>query len=189
MLKFVAFWEKTHGTRPRQLVFDSRLTTHAKLVALDDMGIGFLTLRRRDAKLLGQIADLPASAWRRIELDVPARKFKTPRVYETSTRLAGRNFRQLFIQDLGHDEPTILVTNEKATSKKLITRYAQRMLIENALSDAVRFFHVDALSSAVGLKVDFDMALLVIASGLYRTLAKGMRGYADAQCFWPRRFA
>lgn len=181
VLRFVAFWEKTHGTRPRQLVFDSRLTTHAKLVALDDMGIGFLTLRRRDAKLLGQIADLPASAWRRIELDVPARKFKTPRVYETSARLAGRNFRQLFIQDLGHDEPTILVTNEKATSKKLITRYAQRMLIENALSDAVRFFHVDALSSAVGLKVDFDMALLIIASGLYRTLAKGMRGYADAQ--------
>jgi hypothetical protein len=26
---------------------------------------------------------------------------------------------------------------------------------------------MDALSSAVGLKVDFDMALLVIASGLY----------------------
>ena len=55
------------------------------------------------------------------------------------------------------------------------------MLIENALSDAVRFFHMDALSSAVGLKVDFDMALLAIASGLYRTLAQRMRGYADAQ--------
>jgi hypothetical protein len=55
------------------------------------------------------------------------------------------------------------------------------MLIENALSDAVRFFHMDALSSTVGLKVDFDMALLVIASGLYRLVAKHMRGYADAQ--------
>jgi hypothetical protein len=33
----------------------------------------------------------------------------------------------------------------------------------------------------VGLKVDFDMTLLVIASGLYRLLAKRMRGYADAQ--------
>src|SRR5260370_31797297 len=55
------------------------------------------------------------------------------------------------------------------------------MLIENALSDAVRFFHMNALSSAVGLKVDFDMALLVIASGLYRLLARPMRGYADAQ--------
>ena len=55
------------------------------------------------------------------------------------------------------------------------------MLIENALSDGVRFFHMDALSASVGLKVDFDMALLVLASGLYRLLATKMRGYADAQ--------
>ncbi len=55
------------------------------------------------------------------------------------------------------------------------------MLIENALSDAVRFFHIDAVSSAVGLKVDFDMALLVIASGLHRLLARRMRGYQEAQ--------
>ena len=54
------------------------------------------------------------------------------------------------------------------------------MLIET-LSDAVRFFHMDALSSAVGFKVDFDMTLLVIASGLYRLLARRMRGYRDAQ--------
>jgi len=76
----------------------------------------------------------------------------------------------------------LLLTNDRRSSAaKLITRYAQRMLIENALSDAVRFFHMDALSSAVGLKVDFDMSLLVIASGLYRLLARTMRGYADAQ--------
>jgi hypothetical protein len=30
------------------------------------------------------------------------------------------------------------------------------------------------------MKVDFDLALLVIASGLYRRLAMRMRGYADA---------
>jgi hypothetical protein len=39
---------------------------------------------------------------------------------------------------------------------------------------------MDALSSAVGLKVDFDMALLVVASGLYRLLATRMRGHGDA---------
>jgi len=87
-----------------------------------------------------------------------------------------------FIQDLGHEDPAILLTNQSRVSvKRLITRYAQRMLIENALSDAVRFFHMDALSSAVGLKVDFDMALKVIASGLYRLLAQRMRGYSNAQ--------
>ena len=55
------------------------------------------------------------------------------------------------------------------------------MLIENAICDAVRFFHIDALSSAVAMKVDFDMTLLVIASGLYRRLAQRMRGYAECQ--------
>jgi hypothetical protein len=40
------------------------------------------------------------------------------------------------------------------------------MLIENALADAVRFLHIDALSSSVGFKLDFGMALLVLASGL-----------------------
>ena len=75
-----------------------------------------------------------------------------------------------------------MITNDLTTAVvKLITRYAQRMLIENSLSDAVRFFHINALSSAVALKIDFDMALTVIASGLYRLLAKRMRGYADAQ--------
>ena len=125
---------------------------------------------------------LPRSAWRTIELDVPTRKYRTPRIYDQTVQLEGRSFRQLYIRDLGHDEPTILLTNDRrTTATKLITRYAQRMLIENALSDAVRFFHMDALSSAVGFKVDFDMCLLVIASGLYRLLGRCMRGYADSQ--------
>jgi len=181
ILCFVDFWKRTHGAFPPHLVFDSRLTTYDNLAKLDQMGILFITLRRRSPKLLQEIANLPRSAWRQVELDVPTRKFKTPRVYEQQVALADRSFRQFYIQDLGHDEPTILLTNERRTPVKIITRYAQRMLIENALSDAVRFFHMDALSSAVGMKVDFDMGLMVLASGLYRLLARRMRGYSDAQ--------
>jgi hypothetical protein len=182
IFRFIAFWKQHHGEHPRHLVFDSRLTTYAHLARLDALGITFITLRRRSASLLAEIAGLAPSAWRRVTLDVPARKYKTPRVFEQPVTLEGATFRQLFILDLGHEEPTILLSNDRhSTPAKLIARYAQRMLIENALSDAVRFFHLDALSSAVGLKVDFDMALLVIASGLYRLLAQRMRGYADAQ--------
>jgi hypothetical protein len=182
IFRFIAFWRRTHGANPRHLVFDSKLTTYANLVRLDHEKILFITLRRRSSTLLREIVNLPRSAWRTIELDVPTRKYRTPRVFEQRVHLAGGTFRQVFVQDLGHDEPTILLTNEHHTSpKKLITRYAQRMLIENALSDAVRFFHMDALSSTVGFKIDFDMALLVIASGLYRLFARRMRGYADAQ--------
>jgi transposase len=182
IFRFITFWQRTHKTLPRHLVFDSRLTTYPNLARLDAMGIAFITLRRRSPKLLREIALLPRSAWRTIELDVPTRKYRTPRVYDQKVRLAGRTFRQVYILDLGHEQPTILLTNELRTPiKKLIIRYAHRMLIENALSDAVRFFHMDALSSAVGLKVDFDMALLVMASGLYRLLARRMRGYVEAQ--------
>ncbi len=183
IFNFISFWKRTHRQLPHHLVFDSRLTTYANLARLDQMGISFTTLRRRSPQLLKEIVLLPRSAWRTVELDVPTRKYRTPRVYEQNVSLAGATFRQLFIQDLGHDEPTILLNNQprRLSAKKLITRYAQRMLIENALSDAVRFFHIDALSSTVGLKVDFDMVLLVLASGLYRILAKTMRGYSDAQ--------
>lgn len=182
IFRFIDFWKRTHGENPRHLVFDSRLTTQANLARLDEMAIEFITLRRRSPNLLKEIYSLPRSAWRTVELDVPTRAYRTPRVYEDKVELAGRTFRQFYIQDLGHEEPTILLTNEHAISpKKLITRYAQRMLIENALSDAVRFFHMDALSSSVGLKADFDMALLVVASGLYRFLAAKIRGYGDAQ--------
>jgi len=43
--------------------------------------------------------------------------------------------------------------------------------------DAVRFFHFDALASSVRLKIDFDMVLLIVASGLYRILSERMRDH------------
>jgi Transposase DDE domain len=182
IFRFITFWERLHGSLPQHLVFDSKLTNYPQLDRLDQQGVIFITLRRRTRKLLAEIGDLPPAAWRTVNLDVPNRKFRTPQVYEQKARLLQRTFRQFFIKDLGHDQPTILLTNDrKSTAAQLVLRYAKRMLIENALADAVRFFHIDALSSSVGLKVDFDMALLVLASGLYRIMARRMRGYSDAQ--------
>jgi hypothetical protein len=182
IFRFIEFWKRQHGKAPQHLVFDSKLTTYAGLDRLDAADITFLTLRRRSPKLLAEVANLPASAWRTVELDIPHRKYRNPRFYEQKARPLQRAYRQFYITDLGHDEPTILLTNDqRSTVKNLITRYAKRMLIENALADAVRFFHIDALSSSVGFKVDFDMALLVLASGLYRLMARRMRGYDDAQ--------
>ncbi len=181
IFKFIAFWTRVHGELPRHLVFDSKLTTLANLARLDKMGITFMTLRARSPALKKEIALLPASAFREVALDVPTRQYRFPKVYEQSVRIAERNFRQMFITNLGHEASTIVLTNDRRSAKHVITRYAKRMLIENARSDAVRFFHMNALSSSVGINVDVDMALLVIASGLYRQLAHRMRGYADAQ--------
>jgi hypothetical protein len=46
------------------------------------------------------------------------------------------------------------------------------MSIENAIAEAIHFFHLDALSSMVGMKVDFDIQITLIASSLYRLLAQ-----------------
>src|SRR5215471_5188786 len=182
IFRFIKFWTRQHGSPPQHLVFDSKLTTYKQLDRLDQQGIIFLTLRRRSPNLLAEVNDLPPSAWRTVNLDVPNRKYRTPQVYEQKVCLLKCTYRQFFIKDLGDDQPTILLTNDsKCTARQLILRYAKRMLIENALADAVRFFHIDALSSSVGFKVDFDMSLLVLASGLYRIMARRMRGYYDAQ--------
>jgi hypothetical protein len=183
VIRFVQFWEKHHGERPKHLVFDSRLTTFARLSELNGMGITFITLRSRTPTLVREVATLPRPAWRTIELDVPHRKFKTPRVVDQRVQVKGYKgvLRQLLIQDLGHDEPTILLTNDTTSSlKALVTRYARRMLIENGLADSIDFFHLDALSSAVALNVDFDVLLTVIASGIYRQLTRNLRGYERA---------
>ncbi len=108
---------------------------------------------------------MPPSAWRTVTLEIPSRKHRTPRVYEQKARPHKRDFRQFFITDLGHDEPTILLTNDaKSTAKTIIPAMPNACSSRMPSSDAVRFFHIDALSSSVGFKVDFDMALLVIAS-------------------------
>jgi hypothetical protein len=119
-----------------------------------------------------------------VELDVPHRRFKTPRVVDQRVAPSGygKILRQLLIRDLGHDDPTFLITNDlKSSARQLITRYARRMLIENGLADSVDFFHLDALSSAVALNVDFDVLLTVIGGGLYRLFARSLRGYERAQ--------
>src|SRR5438046_6987189 len=122
IFQFIAFWKGAHGKLPSHLVFDSKLTSYEGLARLDKMNIPFITLRRRAPKLLKEIILLPRSAWRTIELDVPTRKYRSPRVYEQSVRLAGRRFRQLYILDLGHEDPTILLPNQQRISAhKLIT--------------------------------------------------------------------
>jgi hypothetical protein len=173
------------GELPAELIFDSQLTTHENLSKLNQQGIFFITLRRRSRKMLGEIYSRPASAWQRITLDSLTRTFRTPRVLDEHVTLQGYDgpLRQLTVIDLGHEEPTVLLTNHlKIGQAFLITRYAQRMLIENNISEAIQFFHLDALSSRVGLKVDFDLQLTLMAGSLYRLMARRIgREYQRAQ--------
>jgi hypothetical protein len=185
ILRFVSFWKRRTGRLPEELIFDSRLTTYGNLDALNRQGIAFITLRRRSAKMLQEIAARPLSAWRRIELRGVSRAYRTPRILDQRITLADYEgpIRQLVVADLGHEEPTLLLTNQVARSPaKLISRYAQRMLIENGIEDGIDFFHMDALSSAVALKVNCDLQLTLIASSLYRLLGSRIgEGYETAK--------
>jgi len=185
ILRFVQFWKQRTGRLPQELVFDSKLTTHANLDRLNHMGIDFITLRRRSRQMLKALHELPDSAWRRIELENLARAYRTPRILDQTVQLddyQGR-LRQLTITELGHEEPTVLMTNQLNRSPaKLITRYAQRMIIENSIANGIEFFHMDALSSAVAMKVNCDLQLTLMASSLYRLLGTRIgKGYERAK--------
>lgn len=185
ILRFVDFWKARTGKYPEELIFDSKLTTYANLNRLNERHIDFITLRRRSLKRIRAMAQEPISAWRRIELDGVNRIYKTPRILDRKIHLPGYNglIRELTITDLGHAEPTLLLTNQlQRSAAKLIGRYAQRMMIENNIADSIDFFHMDALSSAVAMKVDCDLQLTLMASSLYRLLAVDIgNGYQTAK--------
>jgi hypothetical protein len=56
----------------------------------------------RSPNLLKEVFNVPRSAWRDAELGVPTCKYRFPKVYEQTVAIEKRQFRQLFIKDLGH---------------------------------------------------------------------------------------
>lgn len=185
ILRFIDFWKKRTGHLPGELIFDSKLTTYQNLSQLNKMNINFITVRRRTKKLLESIDQKPISAWRQIQLEGVARAYSAPRILDERITLKDYKdpLRQLTIVDLGHEDPTILITNQlRCSPAKLITRYAQRMLIENSIADGIDFFHMDALSSAVAMKLNCDLQLTLMASSLYKLLGiKIGTGYNTAK--------
>ena len=147
ILRFARFWKERTGHFPRELIFDSKLTTYKNLDQLNRWGIDFITLRRRSRPMVREIGAVPLSAWQRISLQGVSRMYKTPRILDRQIGLKdyGGSLREIVAADLGHEEPTVLLTNQlDRPAPRLIERYAQRMLIENNIADGLDFFHMDA---------------------------------------------
>lgn len=185
ILRFVQYWKKRTGRFPEEVVFDSKLTTYRNLDRLNHLGIRFITLRTRSRKMLQGLYAQPPSRWRRIHLQGVSRIYRTPRVLEEKIELQGYDglVRQITVDELGHEEPTIMLTNHlRLSAATLVERYARRMVIENNIADGIDFFHMDALSSAVAMKVNCDLQLTLMASSLYRLLASRLgNGYENAK--------
>ena len=124
--------------------------------------------------MVEHLLGLPREQWRTVQLTNVGRRYRTPRILDQTVRIRDypKPIHQIAIRDLGHDKPTLLLTNQlDAPPRELIDRYARRMLIQNTIADAVDFYHVDALSAAVPLRIDLDVPLTLMASALYRLLA------------------
>ncbi len=182
ILEFVKFWRGIRGPRFRQtLVFDSKLTTYENLKALDADGVKFITLRRRGKKLVSGAELIPADQWARVHIESAKRKFKNPMVHDAKVHIKEYGeIRQLIMKGNGREEPAFFITNDEETSTSdIILRYAKRWRIENSIEEAVSFFNLNALSSPILIKIDFDVVLTMIADTLYYHLARQLRGFED----------
>jgi len=173
ILNFVSFYHKTHGNFPDCLVFDSKLTTYKNLNVLDkDFGIKFITLKRRGKNILEKVKSI--MSWKKIRLNKPARKYQLLKIYEEPITIKDYEgpLRQIIVTGTGRELPMLIITNDFDTlAKEIIETYALRWLIENNIQENIDFFSLNALSSPVIVKVDFDIAMTLIANTLYKTLS------------------
>jgi len=189
-IAFARHWQKATGRPPGLLVFDSKVTTGAGLHELDQAGLKFITLRARNKKPTETLEALPDSAWTQITLERRG-PYSKPEIHEQDATVRGcpTPLRQIAVRGLGHEHPTLILTNDRDnTPKHLVGRYAKRMRIEQRLAESIQSFHLDALSSAVALNVDLDTTLTVWAAATYDYLRQRLRGYQTAtpDTIWRR---
>jgi transposase len=173
ILNFIAFYKSSHGVLPNCLVFDSKLTTYKNLNVLDkDLGIKFITLKRRGKNILENIKKI--TDWTKIRVNKTTRKYQLLKIYEEPVAIKDYDghLRQIIVTGTGRERPMLIITNDFDTPpKEIIETYALRWLIENNIQENVDFFNLNALSSPIVVKVDFDIAITLIANTLYKILA------------------
>lgn len=113
-------------------------------------------------------------------IDIPKRRHQQIRYVDELVRIPGYEgqIRQIAVTDLGRKQPTLFLTNNtNASARELVTNYARRNGIEDALGSSVNFFHRNCLSSEVRLNVDLNTVLTVLANGCNRCLVSHLQGF------------
>ena len=181
VLQFLSFWKGIRrGVRPT-LIFDSKFTSYGKLSELNEQGVKFITLRRRGKKLIESLDGM--TPWKRLDIPHEKRKYRNPLVHEEMVQL--RNYdgdvRQVVVRGNGHEKPAFIISNDiDMPVELLVGNYASRWRVENGIAEAVKFFHINSLSSPILIKIHFDVAMTMIADTLYFMLAKKLRGFEDS---------
>lgn len=187
VLDFLSFWKKVRRGVSPTLVFDARFTSYSRLSELNAEGIKFITLRRRGERLIEDVDRL--EGWRRIHIPHARRKYPNPQVHESTIALRGYagELRQVIVRGNGHEKPAFIISNDFDSPVEIIVGdYARRWRVENGIAEAVKFFHLNSLSSPILTKVHFDVALTMMADTLYTMLARKLRGFED--CNAPKLY-
>ena len=183
ILNFLSFYQTSHGRLPETLVFDSRLTPYRNLNVLDkDFGVKFITLQRRGKRLLQQINKI--SDWKKIRLTKRSRKYQLLKIFEQPVSLKDYDgqLREIVVTGTGRLLPMLIITNDfDSSAKEIIETYALRWLIENNIQENVDFFSLNALSSSIIVKVDFDIGITLIANTLYKMMAQKFQLFETAK--------
>lgn len=180
VLSFLSFWKKMKQGAQSTFIFDSKLTTYENLSELNQKKIKFITLRRRGHKLVEDVALL--APWRRINIPHDKRKYPQPLIHESRVELRGYEgeLRQIVLRGNGREKPSFLITNDfDGPAELIVGNYARRWRVENGIAEAVKFFHLNSLSSPILIKVHFDIVMTMIADTLYSRLAQNLRGFED----------
>lgn len=187
VLQFLSYWKRSQrGVKPT-VVFDSKFTSYEHLSELNDRDIKFITLRRRGKKLVDTVDSL--TPWRKIHIPHAKRKYPNPYIHESTIRL--RNYqgavRQLIVRGNGREQPAFLITNDfESAVERIVGHYSRRWRVENGIAEAVKFFHLNALSSPILIKVHFDVVMTMMADTLYSMLANHLRGFE--RCDAPKLY-
>jgi len=181
ILEFLDFYKECGSSNLKYLVFDSKFTAYENLGKLDDDGIKFITIRRRGKNIVKELEAIPASEWKRVRVMAGDGRKRSIKVVDKTVFLKGckKDMRQIAITGHGKIKPALILTNDFSLNREVVVRkYARRWLIEKTISDNIYFFHLNKVSSSMVIKVDFDLAMSVLAYNLYRLLAMELEGYS-----------
>jgi hypothetical protein len=130
------------------------------------------------------LAALPANAWTPITLGRAKNHTRRVKVHDDPAAALSaypRPIRQLAVTGLGHDQPTLLITNRpQLPARHIIHSYAKRMNIEQRFAEAIQSFGLDALAGAVPLNIDLDVVLSALAHTSCAALRRRLPGYQAA---------
>lgn len=182
--RFVAYWKEQNGDPQETLVFDCHFTKYNVLDELTEDGIRFITLRKRNKKLIETTKQIPEKEWKKVTLPIPKRKYQQVSVYENDIILRKCKYplRQIIVKDHGRNLPTFIITNNRELQlEKCLEVYAKRWHIENKLSELVSFFNLNALSSPLMIRIHFDILWTMVADTIYRCFARDLRRFEHHQ--------